>query len=101
MVEFTNTFWPITRMSPVGSNPIISNLRRDAIRAGKLPSPYNFRGGDDGIRTHDPHVANVMLSQLSYIPTYMCAFTQNGILPFVGELVNKSVITPQLTRRCC
>ncbi len=29
----------------------------------------NFRGGDDGIRTHDPHVANVMLSQLSYIPT--------------------------------
>lgn len=32
------------------------------------------RGGDDGIRTHDPHVANVMLSQLSYIPTkYACA----------------------------
>ena len=28
-----------------------------------------YRGGDDGIRTHDPHVANVMLSQLSYIPT--------------------------------
>lgn len=25
-------------------------------------------GGDDGIRTHDPHVANVVLSQLSYIP---------------------------------
>lgn len=30
-----------------------------------------LRGGDDGIRTHDPHVANVMLSQLSYIPTYV------------------------------
>lgn len=29
----------------------------------------SYRGGDDGIRTHDPHVANVMLSQLSYIPT--------------------------------
>ena len=26
-------------------------------------------GGDDGVRTHGPHVANVMLSQLSYIPT--------------------------------
>lgn len=25
-------------------------------------------GGDDGIRTHDFHVANVALSQLSYIP---------------------------------
>ena len=32
--------------------------------------PLHFHGGDDGIRTHDPHVANVMLSQLSYIPTY-------------------------------
>ena len=25
-------------------------------------------GGDEGIRTLDPHVANVVLSQLSYIP---------------------------------
>ena len=25
-------------------------------------------GGDDGTRTHDFHVANVALSQLSYIP---------------------------------
>ena len=31
--------------------------------------PLHFHGGDDGIRTHDPYVANVMLSQLSYIPT--------------------------------
>ena len=32
-------------------------------------------GGDDGIRTHDPYVANVVLSQLSYIPIfkYPCA----------------------------
>ena len=28
-----------------------------------------YSGGADGIRTHDPHVANVMLSQLSYCPT--------------------------------
>ena len=26
-------------------------------------------GGDERIRTADPHVANVVLSQLSYIPT--------------------------------
>ena len=28
-----------------------------------------FNGGDGGIRTPDLHVANVALSQLSYIPT--------------------------------
>ena len=31
----------------------------------------NFRGGDDGIRTHDPHVANVMLSQVIRIRTQL------------------------------
>lgn len=31
-------------------------------------------GGDGGIRTPDPHVANVMLSQLSYIPTALPLF---------------------------
>ena len=30
-------------------------------------SPLSF-GGDERIRTADPHVANVVLSQLSYIP---------------------------------
>ena len=56
-------------------------------------APYT-RGGDDGIRTHDPHVANVMLSQLSYIPTCMCAAAQDGIfgctLPFVKKALNNS-----------
>ena len=28
-------------------------------------------GGDDGIWTHDPHVANVVLSQLSYCPIFV------------------------------
>ena len=32
-------------------------------------------GGDEGIRTLGPHVANVMLSQLSYIPT---RYARNG-----------------------
>lgn len=30
--------------------------------------PLDLTGGDDGDRTHDLHVANVALSQLSYIP---------------------------------
>ena len=46
------------------------NLCRNAKQAGTHPGLFELRGGDDGIRTHDPHVANVMLSQLSYIPTY-------------------------------
>src|SRR5678816_3943024 len=36
------------------------------------PGPRN--GGDDGIRTHDPLVANEVLSQLSYIPTERLAW---------------------------
>lgn len=44
-----------------------------------------FYGGDDGIRTHDPHVANVVLSQLSYIPVN----GQDGILPLCRENVKK------------
>ena len=34
-----------------------------------LPTCLSSHGGDEGIRTLGPHVANVMLSQLSYIPT--------------------------------
>ena len=49
----------------------------------------SFRGGDDGIRTHDPHVANVMLSQLSYIPTKVCAFAQGSSLPDFEAVVNR------------
>lgn len=45
-------------------------------KAGEVISGFGFRGGDDGIRTHDPHVANVMLSQLSYIPTGLCALSR-------------------------
>ena len=33
-----------------------------------------FVGGDGGIRTHDPYVANVMLSQLSYTPIFTLQF---------------------------
>ena len=54
-----------------------------------LPRALQLRGGDDGIRTHDPHVANVMLSQLSYIPTCMSAFAQKSILRVAALFVNK------------
>jgi hypothetical protein len=39
-------------------------------RDGRTPpsNPILKISGADGIRTHDPHVANVMLSQLSYCP---------------------------------
>ena len=50
-----------TEVAPYGG----SKTKRAPVSRG----PRHFRGGDDGIRTHDPHVANVMLSQLSYIPT--------------------------------
>ena len=56
---------------------------------GIFPRPLHFRGGDDGIRTHDPHVANVMLSQLSYIPTKVCAFAQGSSLPDFETIVNR------------
>ena len=38
-------------------------------RSELLPTCLSSHGGDEGIRTLGPHVANVMLSQLSYIPT--------------------------------
>lgn len=34
----------------------------------KSVSALCILGGDEGIRTLDPHIANVVLSQLSYIP---------------------------------
>lgn len=46
-------------------------------------------GGDEGIRTLGPHVANVMLSQLSYIPTKVCAFAQGSSLPDFEAVVNR------------
>src|SRR5699024_7545523 len=48
-----------------------------------------FRGGDEGIRTLGPHVANVMLSQLSYIPTGRCAFARGIILPVSTAFVKR------------
>ena len=57
-------------------------------RPGNRLTCWNFDGGDDGIRTHDPHVANVMLSQLSYIPIDWCACAQASILHVCRSDVN-------------
>ena len=54
-----------------------------------MPSLFDFHGGDEGIRTLGPHVANVMLSQLSYIPTKVCAFAKGNSLPDFETIVNR------------
>lgn len=72
-----------TEIAPYGWNA--GKTKRAPVSRG----PRHFRGGDDGIRTHDPHVANVMLSQLSYIPTKVCAFAQGSILPDFETIVNR------------
>ena len=41
-----------------------SNEKRSAVRRTLI-----ITGGDDGDRTHDLNIANVALSQLSYIPS--------------------------------
>ena len=54
----------IRRDSSVAGRPRLYQWRSGRLR---IPSIRNLSGAD-GIRTHDPHVANVMLSQLSYCP---------------------------------
>lgn len=53
-----------------------------------LQGVFKFRGGDEGIRTLGPHVANVMLSQLSYIPTLGALLAQGNSLPVSMTIVN-------------
>ena len=43
------------------------SLINDLLKMIVLPF-LKINGGEDEIRTHDPHVANVMLYQLSYFP---------------------------------
>ena len=47
---------------------------------------FRFFGGDEGIRTLDPYVANVMLSQLSYTPMPQTLIYYTTILAFVKSL---------------
>ena len=54
--------------------------------------------GDKGIRTLDPHVANVVLSQLSYTPTgFERYYRTNGIILHpIPKLVKLSFISLQV-----
>ena len=47
---------------------------------------FRLFGGDEGIRTLDPYVANVMLSQLSYTPMPQTLIYYTTILAFVKSL---------------
>ena len=62
----------LTEFHLIGSNPFAPKIKLQA----DFSTCKIIPGGDDGIRTHDPHVANVVLSQLSYIPRN----GQDGIL---------------------
>lgn len=81
--------------------PFASLLRSTSIdtpRSSPRHTPLNAKnaalangvknhGGDEGARTLDPHVANVVLSQLSYIPINR----QDGIfLPSVALVKHKT-----------
>ena len=44
---------------------------KDTLRGPQQERAKEILGGDERIRTADPHVANVVLSQLSYIPIYV------------------------------
>ena len=60
---------PLLLSRPDGVSPPASHRAWPIIRRGFLPRYRN--GGDERARTADPYVANVVLSQLSYIPTYL------------------------------
>ena len=56
-------------MRVLSCNPLGLRWGKKKSRPKLLPTCLSSHGGDEGIRTLGPHVANVMLSQLSYIPT--------------------------------
>ncbi len=67
---------PVPRSSRRGALPVRAHApgrragwrRRSGRRATTLAPPVQQADGADGNRTHDPHVATVGLSQLSYCP---------------------------------
>ena len=61
-----HVFCPLGRVST--SSVRIPRWTCNNKKAGPLLDLRVYHGGDDGIRTRDPYVANVMLYQLSYIP---------------------------------
>ncbi len=56
---------PMGQITCIAGFPDTQNKRVDR---GIVSMPRSIFGGDGGIRTLDPRVANAMLSQLSYAP---------------------------------
>ncbi len=57
------------------------------------------RGGDDGIRTHDPLLAGQVLSQLSYTPSSDRVFFSGSVLPnapCVGSILSSRDVSIQV-----
>ena len=67
-----------------------SNHRPRAYQARALTTWATDRGGDDGIRTHDPLLAGQVLSQLSYTPTLSFSIPLLFFLNVPQKLNNKS-----------
>ena len=63
-----------TKLSLCWSVWMDSNHRPRAYQARALTTWATDRGGDDGIRTHDPLLAGQVLSQLSYTPMGYMSF---------------------------
>ena len=59
------------------------------LKYGSFTGCYKEKnGGDERTRTADPHVANVVLSQLSYIPTVLIFLKTLGfrLQPYSQEI---------------
>ena len=94
---FLSAAGPHLLVGPSGLEPPTSCL--SGTRSNHLSYEPSFkhilkdRGGDDGIRTHDPLLAGQVLSQLSYTPKFTFRFCfsprepQNSFLRFEDPLV--------------
>ena len=62
----------------VGIRPCYSGLQIQGTATSPSSTTPKPSGGDERTRTADPLVANEVLSQLSYIPTYLYPDLANG-----------------------
>ncbi len=61
--------WVICARDAHSANSSNSAFENKKNRKANMLCDSVFAGGDDGDRTHDLNIANVALSQLSYIPS--------------------------------
>ena len=65
-----------------------NGVAETSVLIGRNPEGLAVFGGDEGIRTLDLYVANVPLSQLSYIPTKIQFFQSAGVLSCIQITFN-------------